>query len=115
MRGQLRAARRAIIFFFCSTGSVYGLLTARLPALREHLQAGEALIGMAMLSLGCGSLVGFAAMHVSSATGARATYSGWGASACCSRCRSAVWLPTACCSARPAACWAAASPLPTWP
>lgn len=64
MRGQLRAARRAIIFFFCSTGSVYGLLTARLPALREHLQAGEALIGMAMLSLGCGSLVGFAAMHV---------------------------------------------------
>ena len=63
MKGQLRKARRAIIFFFCSTGSVYGLLTARLPALREQLQAGEALVGMAMLCLGCGSLAGFAAMH----------------------------------------------------
>lgn len=64
MKGQLRRARRAMIFFFFSTGSVYGLLTARMPALREQLQAGEALIGMAMLCLGCGSLAGFAAMHV---------------------------------------------------
>lgn len=64
MKGQLRKARRAMIFFFFSTGSIYGLLTARLPALREQLQAGEALVGMAMLCLGCGSLAGFAAMHV---------------------------------------------------
>lgn len=64
MKGQLRRARRALIFFFCSTGSVYGLLTARMPALRDQLQTGEALIGMAMLCLGCGSLAGFAAMHV---------------------------------------------------
>ena len=64
MKGQLRKARQAIIFFFFSTGCTYGLLTARMPALREQLQAGEALIGMAMLCLGCGSLIGFAAMHV---------------------------------------------------
>lgn len=64
MRGQLRKARQALIFFFFSAGCVYGLLTARLPALREQLHAGEALIGMAMLCLGCGSLAGFAAMHV---------------------------------------------------
>ena len=64
MKGQLRKARRAMIFFFFSTGCAYGLLTARMPALREQLQAGEALIGMAMLCLGCGSLAGFAAMHV---------------------------------------------------
>lgn len=64
MKGRLRKARLALIFFFCSTGGVYGLLTARIPALREQLQAGEALVGMAMLCLGCGSLAGFAAMHV---------------------------------------------------
>lgn len=64
MKGQLRKARRALIFFFFSTGCVYGLLTARMPALREQLQTGEALIGMAMLCLGCGSLAGFAAMHL---------------------------------------------------
>lgn len=63
MRGQLRKARRAIIFFFTGTGCIYGLLTARLPALQAQLQVGEALIGMAMLCLGCGSLAGFAVMH----------------------------------------------------
>lgn len=61
---SLRRTWVAIVFFFFCLGMVYGLLTARIPALSQQIGADEAVIGMAMLSLGCGSLGGFAAMHL---------------------------------------------------
>lgn len=64
MKGSLRRARRAIIFFFMAAGCSYGVLMARIPSLREQLHTGDALIGMAMLCLGIGGLLAFACMHL---------------------------------------------------
>ena len=52
----------AIVFFFFSLGMTYGQLTARIPALKEQIGASEAIIGLVVFCLGCGSLTGFALM-----------------------------------------------------
>ena len=64
LSASLRRTWVAMTFFFFCIGCIYGLLTARIPALSQQIGADEAIIGMAMLSLGCGSLGGFALMNL---------------------------------------------------
>ena len=47
------------LFFFLCAGIVYGLFSSRLPAIKVQTQADEAQIGLALLSLGVGSVIGF--------------------------------------------------------
>ena len=47
------------LFFFLCAGIVYGLFSSRLPAIKAQTQADEAQIGLALLSLGVGSVIGF--------------------------------------------------------
>lgn len=46
-------------FFYFLNGIIYSQLTGRMPALKAHANVDEAGVGLALMSLGMGSLVGF--------------------------------------------------------
>ena len=56
---HLKYIRNSIIFFFFALGFTYGQITGRMPALKLQTGTNEALIGLAMLCLGVGSIIGF--------------------------------------------------------
>ena len=67
---EFSTARAACAYFFICPGLVYGLLTARLPALKTQTGADDAQIGLILLCLGvsglaalCGTLPAGAARY----------------------------------------------------
>ena len=54
---EFSTARAACAYFFICPGLVYGLLTARLPALKAQTGADDAQIGLILLCLGVSGLV----------------------------------------------------------
>ena len=56
-RSDFTVARAACAYFFICPGLAYGLLTSRLPALKNQTGADEAQIGLILLSLGLSSVV----------------------------------------------------------
>ena len=55
----LRPQTVACLFYFLCAGLIYSQITARMPALKAQTGIDESGIGMALLSLGCGAIVGF--------------------------------------------------------
>ncbi len=55
---EFTSARAACAYFFICPGLVYGLLTARLPALKAQIGANEAQVGLVLLCLGLAGLTG---------------------------------------------------------
>lgn len=57
-RTKLRKYRLAINLIFALAGMVIGAWTARIPSIQHHLQLTDSQLGIALLSMACGSLAG---------------------------------------------------------
>ena len=55
----LRPQTVACLFYFLCAGLIYSQIMARMPAIKAQTGIDETGIGMALLSLGCGAIVGF--------------------------------------------------------
>src|SRR5215210_4091306 len=57
MTPEARAARRAVTVIFLLNGALIGSWAARIPAVKEHLDLGEAELGLALGLVAAGALV----------------------------------------------------------
>lgn len=61
---RLRATTVSCLFYFLCSGLIYSQLTSRMPALKEQAGVDPTGIGIALLSLGAGSIVGFISVGI---------------------------------------------------
>ena len=109
---EFSKARAACAYFFICPGLVYGLLTARLPALKTQTGADDAQIGLILLCLGVSGLAALCgSARLIARWGSRAVLR-LGSLALLFLFRSAGWPPRRCRSLWPA-CWSAAALV--WP
>lgn len=109
---EFSTARAACAYFFICPGLVYGLLTARLPALKAQTGADDAQIGLILLCLGVSGLVAlFGSAWLIARWGSR-TVLRLGTLVLLFPSRSAGWPPRRCCSPWPAY-WSVAARV--WP
>ncbi|HEX5849684.1 MAG TPA: MFS transporter, partial [Rubrobacter sp.] len=60
--GYLRSARAAVLAVFFTNGVIIGTWVVRIPAIKERLDLGEGLLGIALLGAAVGALIAMPAV-----------------------------------------------------